>query len=211
MFLHRLHVNLRCREARRDLSDLYQMHATLCRAFSPPNQKCPEGELLWRLEPETDSLGNPIMLVQSRSGPDWTRIGIRDWFVQEPDPKVDLTTRLKLESRIVGQRFRYRLRANPCVTRNGKRLGLLRTEEQVSWMRRKGELHGFSPETIHVSQEGMSYGKQHEGNTISIFSALFDGILVMTNREMFGKAITSGIGHGKAMGLGLLSVIPIKD
>lgn len=46
MFLHRIHLDPRCREARRDLSDPYQLHSTLCRAFSTPDKKCPEGEFL---------------------------------------------------------------------------------------------------------------------------------------------------------------------
>lgn len=55
MFLHRIHLDPRCREARRDLADPYQLHSTLCRAFSKPDTKCPESEFLWRQEPETDS------------------------------------------------------------------------------------------------------------------------------------------------------------
>ena len=124
MLLHRIHLDPRCREARRDLSDPYQLHATLCRAFSAPDKKCPENEFLWRLEPETDPAGCPRVLVQSRAGPEWEAIGIDGWLV-EADAPVDLTKRLKLDDVKVGQRFRFRLRANPCVTRNGKRQGLL--------------------------------------------------------------------------------------
>jgi CRISPR system Cascade subunit CasE len=129
MFLHRIHLDLRCREARRDLSDHYQFHSTLCRAFSAPDRKCHEGEFLWRLEPETDPGGLPRILVQSKAIPDWTGIGAERWLTGV-DPAIDLKDRLKLDLLMAGQRFRYRLRGNPCVTRNGKRLGLLRLEEQ---------------------------------------------------------------------------------
>ena len=70
MFLHRIHLDPRCREARRDLSDPYQLHSTLCRAFCEPDRKCSEGEFLWRLEPETDLMGGSRILVQSRTIPD---------------------------------------------------------------------------------------------------------------------------------------------
>ncbi len=43
MFLHRLHFNLRSREARRDLADPYQLHSTLCRAFSEREPQVPRG------------------------------------------------------------------------------------------------------------------------------------------------------------------------
>jgi len=143
MFLHRIHLNPRCREARRDLSDPYQLHSSLCRAFSAPELKCPQGEFLWRLEPETNPSGSPRILVQSRTLPDWHRVGVQGWFA-DVDPPIDLEARLHLESQEPARRFRFRLRANPCVTRNGKRLGLLRAEEQEAWLERKGMLHGFS-------------------------------------------------------------------
>lgn len=222
MFLHRIHLDPRCREARRDLTDPYQLHATLCRAFSPPDRKCPEGEILWRLEPETDSNDCPRVLVQSRTIPNWTGIGVKGWLAKV-DPPIDLQNRLKLDSLNGGQRFRFRLRANPCVTRNGKRLGLLRIQEQEQWLVRKGERHGFAlpflngfdlseahPKRIDVriSQEQMLRGKQHTGNGVRVFSVLYDGMLTVIDSEKFRIALQSGIGHGKVLGHGLLSVAP---
>jgi CRISPR system Cascade subunit CasE len=222
MLLHRIHLNPRCREARRDLSDPYQMHATLCRAFSTSDQKCSEGEFLWRLEPETGPDDHPRVLVQSRSRPDWSRINISDWMATA-DPAIDLSDRLKLSSLAVGHRFRFRLRANPCVTRNHKRLGLLRLLDQEAWVARKGELHGFTVRRlapsgptepsevrfdVRVTQEQMLRGKQHAGNGIRVFAVLFDGILTVIDPEKFRLALHTGIGHGKALGLGLLSVAP---
>ncbi|WP_297449125.1 type I-E CRISPR-associated protein Cas6/Cse3/CasE [Ferrovum sp.] len=123
-----------------------------------------------------------------------------------------------------GQRFRFRLRANPCVSRDGKRLGLLRTDEQETWLERKGKQHGFSlpqlasfdfseaPQEridVRISQEQMLRGKQHTGNGIRIYSVLYDGILVVSEPDNFRSTLETGIGHGKAMGLGLMSVVPI--
>lgn len=223
MFLHRIHLDPRCREARRDLADPYQLHSTLCRAFSPPDKKCPAGEFLWRLEPETSPDGWPRILVQSRSLPDWTHIGVHGWLA-EADTAINLSERLKLDSLTAGQRFRFRLRANPTVNRDGKRLGLLRLEDQERWIARKGEQHGFSlPKLasfdlsdastghvdVRISQDQMLGGKQHAGNGIRVFSVLYDGVLAATNADDFRRALQSGIGHGKVMGLGLLSVVPI--
>lgn len=223
MFLHRIHLDPRCREARRDLSDPYQLHSTLCRAFCDPGRRCPAGEFLWRLEPETDPDGCPRVLVQSRTMPAWTAIGIKGWLANA-DPAIDLKDRLKLDSLDVGQRFRFRLRANPCVTRNGKRLGLLRLEEQEKWVERKAQQHGFSlPRLtsfdfsessqervdVRISQEQMICGKRHADNDIRVYAVLYDGILAVRDPDIFMVALGTGIGHGKAMGLGLLSVAPI--
>lgn len=222
MFLHRIYLDPRCREARRDLADSYQLHSTLCRTFSSPEEKCPEGEFLWRLEPETDQTGYPRILVQSRVMADWDNIGVKGWLAKA-DPAIDVMDRLRLDSLRAGQRFRFRLRANPCVKREGKRLGLMRVEEQEAWLIRKGVQHGFalpklvsfdlasSPDRIDVriSQEQMLRGKQHDGNGIRIYSVLYDGMLAVTDSDKFRNALQFGIGHGKVMGLGLLSVAPI--
>lgn len=219
MFLSKIHLDPRCREVRRDLSDPYQLHSTLCRAFSSPNERCPAGEFLWRTELETNSAGFPRILVQSRSAPDWSAINLKGWLA-EATPAIDLRKRLNLDSLRSSQRFRFRLRANPCVTRNGKRVGCLRLEEQVKWIEQKAELHGFSlpPGSparppgerlgVRVSHPAMLSGKQHSGNAIRVFSVLYDGVLTVSMPEQFKLALQTGIGHGKVMGLGLLSVVP---
>ena len=239
MFLHRFHLNLRCKEVRRDLADPYELHSTLCRAFSEPDRKCAEGEFLWRLEPETDSNGCPRVLLQSRRLPDWSQIGIQGWFAHVPDQPVDLTAKLKLKSLQSGQKFRFRLRANPCVCRQGKRLGLFQLQEQEAWIERKGrQQHGFSlprlasfgPEQpaseridVQVSQEQMLRGSRRDGSNIRVFSVLYDGVLTVIEPVQFRltllggskkegdmeKKINMGVGHGRALGLGLLSVVPL--
>ena len=225
MLLHRIHLNPRCREVRRDLSDPYQLHSTLSRAFSALERKCPEGEFLWRLEPETGSGNLPRVLAQSRSWPEWDRINIPCWLAGA-DPPIDLRNRLGFDGLQVGQRFRFRLRANPCVTRNRKRLGLFRLPDQETWMARKGGRHGFSIPplgalgdqesheqrfAVRVSHEQMLRGKQHAGNGIRVYAVLFDGVLTVTDPEQFCSALQTGVGHGKALGLGLLSVVPVNE
>lgn len=223
MFLSRIHLDLRCKDARRDLANPYQLHSTLCRAFSPPETKCPQGTFLWRLEPETNASGYPRILVQSRKKPDWDSITVKGWLA-DADTSINLTERLKLDSLQAEQRFRFRLRANPCVTRNGKRLGLLKQEDQEQWLVRKGEQHGFSLPAllsfdysvaeadrvdVRISQEQMLKDRQHSDNSIHVFSVLYDGMLTVTEPEIFRKALQGGIGHGKVMGLGMLSLVPV--
>lgn len=226
MLLHRIHLNPRSKEARRDLADPYQMHATLCRAFFAPETPCPPNALLWRLEPETDSEGLPRILIQSHAAPDWASLKEAAWLTRA-DPGTDLFEKLSLASLEAGRAFRFRLRANPCRTANGKRLGLTNPDAQRAWIARKATQHGFAlPEEarpdffehaepaarvdIRVTQDQMLVGRCHGGNTIRVFSVLYEGALTVTDPERFCVAVRTGIGHGKVMGLGLLSLAPIQ-
>jgi CRISPR system Cascade subunit CasE len=154
---------------------------------------------------------------------DWSGIGVEGWLAIV-DPPINLCDGLKLDTLASGQAFRFRLRANPSVRRNGRRLGLLRLEEQLAWIERKGSQHGFSiPKsalgghadslgdiaTVRISQERMLKGRQHDGNEIRVYSVLYDGFLLVAAVPEFREALRIGIGHGKAMGLGLLSVAPL--
>lgn len=228
MHLHRIHLNPRCKEARRDLADPYQMHATLCRAFFPAESPCPAGTVLWRQEPETDREGRPRVLIQSRETPDWARLPVQDWLAHT-EPGIDLVQKLALDTLETGQAFRFRLRANPCKTVEGKRQGLVHPDAQRNWLARKGEQHGFRlPESatpdffdvmesakghaypdVRITHEQMLRGSQHGGNAIRVYSALFEGRLTVTDPERFRAALETGIGHGKVMGLGLLSAVPL--
>jgi CRISPR system Cascade subunit CasE len=210
MFLHRVHLDARCKEVRRDLADPYEMHSTLCRAFAAPDQNA-ESSFLWRLEPETDLRGNSRLILQSRGKPDWGRIGVEGYVLGEPDPPLDFFDRLGLETVKAGAVFRFRIRANPCVTRAGKRLGLMKLDDQLSWLKRKGENHGFGIQGARTSEDGMLVGKQRgTSSPVRIFSVLFDGILSVNDPVIFREALEKGIGHGKAMGLGMLSVVPVR-
>ncbi len=226
MRLFRVHLNPSCKEARRDLADPYQMHATLCRAFFPAGTPCPSGSLLWRLEPEADADGHPRMLIQSRGLPDWSTLSATGWLARDEPGKP-----LAFDAIESGQTFRFRLRANPCRTVQGKRQGLVHADAQREWLSRKGERHGFAmPESgapdyfdslqiaggrpfpdVRISHERMLEGRQHGGNAIRVYSALFEGRLTVTDHTSLRTALETGIGHGKVMGLGLLSLAQLPD
>lgn len=228
MLLSRIHLNPRSKDARRDLADAYQLHATLCRAFYPPGQPCPQGAILWRLEPETDAASHPRVLVQSRVAPDWSRVPSA-WLAGTADPPKNLVDGLALRNLAPGARFRFRLRANACKTVGGRRIGLRRREEQRGWLERKAAQHGFelpqplstdyfdfrgrlealSYRDFRVTHEAMLTGSRHDGAVISVYAAMFEGVLSVRDPQAFRDALGTGIGHGKVMGLGLLSVAPI--
>jgi CRISPR system Cascade subunit CasE len=170
--------------------------------------------VLWRLEPDAASSLTATVLVQSSLSADWEILRSLG-CLRQADRPLDIGVWLASGQLRAGNRLRFRLRANPCVTRNGKRLGLMQQDDQAQWLVRQAERAGFSlpmlsaqAPDICVSQQQMLRGRQRSGNGIRVWSVLFDGILNVTDPNALMLACRNGIGHGKAMGLGLLSLAP---
>jgi CRISPR system Cascade subunit CasE len=208
MFLYEVVPDPRSRDARRDLADPYQMHATLSRAFSEPDTKCPPGAFLWRQETWPGHYGRSRLLVQSRAKANWDRLP-HSWFEAQPREGVSLIGSLCLSPKLQGQIYRFRIRANPTVCKNGRRIGLMKQQEYDLWLIRQGAQHGFRILNSCPSQELFISARQGAGNTISAFTVLFDGVLAVVEPQKFVSALSNGIGRGKMLGLGLLSVHPL--
>jgi CRISPR system Cascade subunit CasE len=93
------------------------------------------------------------------------------------------------------------------VTRNGKRYGLTREDEQLAWIARQGERHGFSVlGCVRGGCERLQVRQGRRGNRITLYTALFEGLLQADAPETLRHGLLNGFGHGKAMGLGMLSL-----
>jgi len=214
MHLSRLILNPRHRRVQKEIASPYQMHRSLMRAF-PGNLKQGQERMLFRLEqhPRTGAL---TLLVQSFSLPDWSWLeapNARDYLlpVGMPNPATkpfDL-------SLAPGQALAFRLRANPTVKRTvdgkKKRLGLYREQEQVKWLERKAELGGFDILSARTGRQDTARGRiKRDGEThpLRLLAVQFDGVLRVRDPERLRESVRSGIGSGKGMGFGLLSLAP---
>lgn len=203
MFLHRLHLNPRSKEARRDLASPYDMHRTLVRAFVDDDKQSPP-RFLWRLE-ASSTWSDPVVLVQSAYVADWSKLDAINGYQK----KLAETKTVSLEKLLqAGAHYRFRLVANPTVTRDGKRYGLAAEDAQLSWLARQGERLGFRVETVVVTASDMVKGRKGEMN-ISLQRVCYEGILQAIDVSKLGEALPSGIGPAKSFGCGLLSLAPI--
>jgi CRISPR system Cascade subunit CasE len=199
MYLSRLTLDTRNGQVRRDLANRYELHATLCWAFEDHDQAHP----LWRME-LTRPGEAPCLLVQSLAAPDWGRLAGRHtgYFLDQISKALDLPEQVR-----AGQRLRFRLEANPTITRDGKRHGLWQEDEQLAWLNRQGERGGFAIESAVVTrQDRLDIQKHGRKQRIILYAVLFDGYLFVRDPTSFGQTLRTGIGHGKALGLGLLSI-----
>ena len=200
MYLTRLRLDTRSAQVRRDLADPYEMHRTLVRVFVEDAQQAPP-RILWRLEPAA-AWSDPVVLVQAQQATDWSELVAMPNYLKGAVETRELSPERWLQA---GKRLRFRLFANPTVTRGGKRLGLASEEAQLAWLSRQGERFGFVVNTALVIGSDLVHSRK--GDTrISLLTACFEGWLQVLEPERIEEALRAGIGPGKAFGCGLLSL-----
>ena len=238
LFLSRLTLDMRSRRTRAEIAYPYEMHRTLMQAFPtlPAGEKAKVREkfnVLFRTD--IDELRNRAgIIVQSTAEPDWTALETIPGYLSRPPESKIISARYNAlrNERILS----FRLRANPTKRIGksgqddgvlcGKRVGLLRAEEQIAWLirkekeREKGKPGGFEilmkeveahdGTRIHVARvnamcEGKRIARKNGAQTTHL-SVLFEGVLRITDEDAFRETLISGIGSGKAFGFGLLSI-----
>jgi len=192
--------------------------------------------VLYRVEPNTVGPGVPL-LVQSFEQPDWQVLPARYLAPKEnesgPSQSKDISN--LLNNLQVGHVLSFRLRANPTkkietgkahgIDTNGRRVGLRSEEECIVWLQRKAAASGFELmnafgtddiPNVRVRQEAPRRGESGRhgddgGGRLSFASTLFEGALRIVDKDAFLKALSQGIGSGKAFGFGLLSIAPLRE
>ncbi len=225
IYLSRLILNPRSRQVRSEMANPYEMHRTVMKAFAGrftgDTTSPTEGRVLFRLEihPRTHI---PTLLVQSPIEPDWSFLlaAEKNYLLDEAELPLEVENpgvkAIDLRLR-TGQILSFRLRANPTVKKSreekkqGRREGLLREEDQMAWLQRKVSAAGGKLVAGRAAQETLLHGKRmHPGQSqnLSFLSVQFDGTLQVDDPERLIQAVQSGIGSGKGMGFGLLSLAP---
>jgi CRISPR system Cascade subunit CasE len=227
MFLSKLILNPFTTSVRRDLADCHDLHRTIMSAFPQADGAAARDEfgVLFRVETGRD--GKVVLLVQSRVEPDWLRLP--GGYLLEADGNPACKPVLNHYARLAfGQRLLFRLLANPTkrvsaknteedARWRGKRIDLCREEDQMAWLRRRGEAAGFRLLAARVNRDvpnvqaaprPKTFGWR-EKSRLSFGSALFNGELEITDAAAFRQALSDGVGSGKAYGFGLLSIAPI--
>ena len=232
MYLSRLVLNPMDSEVRRGAGDCGRMHRTLMGAFPEVDGgQSTRAQLgvLYRVE-ELPGSGNLLLLVQSRQEPDWSCLPpgyLLATGVSPENPACKEVSSLYAGLQ-VGQSLVFRLRANPTKKvdttsgkdgsrRNGRRVALLGEAEQIAWLERKANQHGFQivesvakPALLDVhpgATQGVR-GLGSGGRNLTFSSVQYDGRLRVADRDLFVRALEDGIGPAKAFGFGLLSVAP---
>jgi CRISPR system Cascade subunit CasE len=225
MYLSRLILNPRSRQVQHELADPYELHRTISRAFPDGVFKAERTEdnatnILFRvdLHPRTRI---PTLLVQSRQQPSWDFLSAekKDYLLGENDLPLDVENPAIKEMSLElheGQVLAFRLRANPTVKKDregkvqGRRMGLIREEDQQKWLERKLESAGATLISVNIVNEQFTRGKlfieKEKEKRMNFLSVQFDGVLQVKKPDELANTIFTGFGSAKGLGFGLLSL-----
>jgi CRISPR system Cascade subunit CasE len=227
MYLARGVLNPASRDVQRDLSDAAHLHRTILKCFPNHVGGSPRKTLgvLYRVD-ENRRGAELVLFVQSASGPDFTHLP-SGYFVS-PTDDLDLALqgddgnpRIRFLGQeraaiAVGDRLVFRLQANATrkiltksladgTKQNGKRVPVRGDEARLDWLRRHAEAAGFAVADVRVSEVAKRTGMRGAAR-LTLAGALFEGVLLVRDADLFRKALESGIGPAKAYGYGLLSI-----
>lgn len=203
MYLSKVTLDPGHPQVRRDLADPYEMHRTLTRLYARDDRRKPE-RFLWRLEPQLRHDHPPTVLVQAATTADWSTLAGLSGYARriEGDKIIDLVQLVH-----GGAAYRFRIRANPTVTRSRKRIGLSREGEQIAWLSRQADKHGFELlACLRLDNQRTTARRGGSDGRIVLQSVLFEGLLRVKDTAGTVVAVQTGLGHGKALGLGMLSL-----
>lgn len=217
MFLTKMPLNPARRGARKLLASPQAMHAAVLAGF-PPNAFDTGGRALWRVDQSEKH--DVSLLLASPQEPDLTHLveqaGWQTGQMWQTRNYVPLLERI-----VAGQRWSFRLTANPVhnVRKDGwsdtKPVGHVTVKQQEQWLIDRAGRLGFSvpdgPENESrfavTSRNNLVFNKG--GHRVTISTATFDGVLDVVDAEAFVSTLTSGVGRAKAYGCGLLTVAPV--
>lgn len=199
MYLSQLNLKSMDRTAMRTLTDIYRLHQLVMKGFAGYSTT---DRVLYRVEPEERN-GLTTVLAQSQQLPDWS------CFADTSRGVVSVKTKEFSPVFKAGDNFTFRLRANPIVTRDGKRHGLIRDESLLEWLGKKEQNVGARFYSLMVADEGYVTGSKENGSAkhlMSIKIARFEGAVEVVDPVAFQNTMATGIGPAKAFGCGLLSL-----
>ena len=167
--------------------------------------------VLWRI----DCLGGEYyILILSETKPDLT-----SFCTQFSDTEsYEVKDYNSLLNRITGgSRWRFRLTANPtksiCKNKGerGKVVAHITSEYQKKWLIEKSKTNGFalSDDSFDTIQCKWRRFYKTGDKYITLLSVTYEGVLEVTDADLFRNALINGIGRGKAYGMGLFTIMGI--
>lgn len=210
MHMTRFEINPARRDGRTMLASPQRMHAAVLAAFPEARD---DGRVLWRLD---EGRHDVVLYVVSPDKPDLTHLvetmgrPTYGWQTRDYGPFLERLT--------AGERWAFRLRANPVHNvpsvdgGRGKRVGHVTVAQQTDWFLRQAARHGFivptgafdEPDVAVHARRTVRFDRR--GRTVTLSTAVFEGVLRVDDADALRAALVEGIGPAKGYGCGLLTL-----
>lgn len=218
MYLTRIPLDLKNRKVMRALSSPSVFHGAVESMFSGERKR-----RLWRLDSlggQGQRCGKLFILVLSEDTPN-TESFLAQFGGSGEAAETKSYDKL-LGSIKTSDKFRFRLTANPTFSNvklkkaaesRGKVCAEISVDLQKKWLLKKSEANGFALDEngfgVVQNRWYRFYKQSSGGRPVSLLSVTFEGILEVTDAELFRDTLINGIGREKAYGMGLLTVLRV--
>lgn len=226
MYLSRIKLNTSLRKTMQAMAAPNLFHGAIENSESDARTR-----KLWRL----DTLnGEKYLLILSRNKLDFSSVAEQFGYGTEYECK---NYDGLLERITNGSKWHFRLKANPTIQKSshkddrGKILAHITTTHQEEWLIKRSEKNGFKlkdEEWLVTESRWYIFKKNKEQKNIAtlkntfpctrrgdpkvkLLSVTYEGILTVTDADAFRNALVNGIGREKAYGLGLMTIVGVKE
>lgn len=213
IWLARLILNRRSRDARHDLGDSAMMHARMAGMVDGLLAKPGPGEprLLYRAD-------SHVVLVQSPVLPDWSRLPAGyltdadedDLSFHAAPPVKRIEAAVASLTRGSNVSFRLKTWPNQMCEQHRTRQTITDPASIMAWLHHLGDRHGFEVPDARFRVEG--WPRAWAGKPMALPSrvTLYEGQLRVRDPEALRRAVRCGVGRGRAFGLGLLTLARLQ-
>ncbi len=210
MYLSRVEIDVRNRRKIKDLTHLGAYHNWVECSFPNEWKESIRSRKLWRI----DTLqGRRYLLLVSEEKPDLEKLekyGIHGSAQTKSYDKF-------LTSITEGGIYRFRVTLNPVKSisrgegKRGRVVPEITATQQLRYLEERADQLGFEliPDEYQIVERGWETFRKQGQEMIRLSKATYEGLLKITNRDVFYHTLTRGVGKKKAYGFGLMTVIPV--
>ena len=196
---------------RRDLkefkvTDDYSVHRVIYNFFSDQRdsdqKKLSESSGFLYVDLGGNALGRRFLLLSNRLPRE----------IELSDSRIE--TKVLKDEFLQANAYRFKVVVNPTRrdAQTRKLVAVKGRENIAEWFTQRATSWGFSTdETLTVDKVEVRQFKGKDDHKIVITQAHISGILTVTDRDRFIKAVSQGIGRSHAFGCGLLQIVPINQ
>lgn len=210
MFLSRVQVDTHNLHKIKDLTHLGAYHNWVESSFPAEFKEKKRSRKLWRI----DTIGNKkYLLLVSPDKPDLMKLS-----AYGVDGTAETTNYDKMLDCLKNDMiFRFRLVATPLYSKSsgkksgkrGKVMQCLSMDDQLSYLEKRSDKNGFSLlGDLMVTGEKLDVLRKKHHKKGFIRHVSYEGHLKITDVDKFKTILCNGLGHKKAYGSGLMTIMP---